>query len=822
MVLLLFMTAVTLSAAERQVAGVPHWLADARASEIVNLSYQLNINIPADRQQAVTGNVTIMFDMLEKSDAILDFQGQLGPDCIVNGIKRGLDYSDEHIVLPKRFLRDTANVIEMNFTALDIALNRNDDYMYTLFVPDHARSVFPCFDQPDLKATFNLSLTVPEGWTTISSCGTKPIPTYLFSFVAGRFQERTITRDGRPIRVLYRETDPQKVAQLDKVADLASYSLKWCEQYTNIEYPFDRYGLVLLPGYQFGGMEHPGATHLNSNTVLLGKNPTQDELLKRVELIAHETAHAWFGNLVTMRWFDDVWTKEVFANFLAAKISRQLMPNVNHDIQFMNAYTLPAISTDRTDGTHPIQQSLDNLNQASLLYGNIIYCKAPVVMRKLEERIGETQLRDGLRSYLDNYAFRNASWDDLIRILDVLTPDMSLKRFSDVWVRQAGMPNIHVEYAGGKVVVTQNDPMGRGLCWPQEFELLLGYDLTGSLVQTVRMGYRKRVEVSVKGKPQFIVPNFNGQGYGHFTLSDEYARRLPDRLLCTPDDAQRLALVCTLFDNYLIGRMSGSYFSELYRMMLKEQNPLILSTAAKHMMYIARHADAKGRRMLEHSMVDLVSNNKTPECRQHIVRQLCQGASSQPAVDLVNRIWQQHRDQLFSDRDYMQMAYYLAMMKPQQWRQIINTQRSRLTDGDLRREFDYVSQACNPSQVEQLNQFQTMLELYKLQQFTTQTTNGNQQTSPGPEPWVVQKLALLCHDQRQPQNLLYLKPGLSILENLQKTGGIFFPTHWLQALLENRTDSEARREVDRFLSENPDMPSYLRRKILEHAWLLKK
>ena len=810
------------AAAQRQVSGVPHWLADARAAEITNLNYLLNINIPTDRQQAVTGNVTIMFDMIEKADAILDFQGQLGSECMVNGVRRGLDYTDEHIVVPKRFLRDTANVIELNFTALDIALNRNTDYMYTLFVPDHARSVFPCFDQPDLKATFQLNLTIPEGWTTISSCGTKPIPTYLFSFVAGRFQERVVNRNERPIRILYRETDPQKVAQIDKVADLAAYSLTWLEQYTNIEYPFDRYSLVLLPGYQFGGMEHPGAIQLNSNTVLLGKNPTQDELLKRVELIAHETAHAWFGNLVTMRWFDDVWTKEVFANFLAAKISQKLMPEVNQNMNFMKMYTQPAISTDRTDGTHPIQQQLDNLNQASLLYGNIIYDKAPVVMRKLEERIGATQLRDGLRNYLDNYAFRNASWDDLIRLLDARIPDMSLKRFSDVWVKQAGMPTIYVEYSGGRVVVTQNDPQGRGLCWPQEFELLLGYDMSGSLVQTVRMGYRKRVEVSVKGKPQFIVPNFNGQGYGHFILSDEYARRLPDRLICTPDDAQRLALVYTLFDNYLIGRIPGNYFSELYRMMLKERNPLVLSTAAQHMMYIARHSDAKGRRMLEHSMVDLVSNNKTPECRQQIVRQLSWGASSLPAIDLVYKIWNQHRDQLFSERDYMQMAYHLAMMKPTHWRQIITTQRGRLNDEDLRREFDYVSQACNPSQVEQLHQFEAMLEPYKLQSSMVdgQWTMDNGQSSMPPEPWVVQKLALLCNDSRQPQNLLYLKPGLEVLENLQKTGGIFFPSHWLNALLSRRTEAEARREVDRFLREHPNTPPYLMRKIKEAAWLL--
>lgn len=802
---LLVCTSALTAAAARQVSGVPQWLADARASEIANLSYQLTFNIPASTDERVTGSVIIMFDMIEKSDVILDFQGELGDTCLVNGMKRGLDYSDEHIVIPKRHLRDSANVIELSFTSLDVALNRNADYLYTLFVPDHARSVFPCFDQPDLKATYTVRLNAPKEWTTVSSSTTKPLPTYLFSFVAGRFEEQTFHHNGRPIRILYRETDPQKVAQLDEVARLAASSLAWMEQYTDIRYPFDGdYTLVLLPGYQFGGMEHPGAIQLNSNTVLLGKKPSQDELLKRVELIAHETAHQWFGNLVTMRWFDDVWVKEVFANFLAAKMSKKLLPAVSQDMNFMKSYLLPALYTDRTDGTHAILQELENLNQASLLYDNIIYGKAPVVMRKLEEQIGTNVLRDGLRDYLRLYAFGNASWDDLIRLLNERTPLVNLKRFSDVWVKQSGMPTIHVEYAGGKVVVTQTDPQGRGITWPQEFELLLGYDLSGSLVQTVRMGYRKRVEVSVKGKPQFIVPNLNGQGYGHFTLSEEYARRLPDRLICTPDDSQRMALVCTLFDNYIMGRISDSYYSELYRMMLHERNPLILATAASHMMYIARHSDTRGRRLLEHGMTDLVKTNNTPECRQQLVRQLCQGAISMPATELVNSIWQRHRDPVFSERDYMQMAYYLAIMRPTQWRQIISTQRQRLKDKDLQREFDFVSQACNPSQVEQLRQFEAML-----------VPEGRPA-----EPWVVQKLALLCCDFRQPQNLLYLKPGLEVLEKLQRTDGIFMPAHWLHALLSSRTEAEARREVDRFLREHPDYHPYLKRKILEEAWLL--
>ena len=412
---LIFHLSFCTALAQHAVTGVPHWLAEARSAEISNVSYILHFNIPANRQEAVTGTATILFDLDEKQDVILDFQGKLGDKRVVNGVEREVEYSDEHIVIPKRFARKGNNVVELQFTSLDQALNRKDDYMYTLFVPDRARSVFPCFDQPELKAMFTVELSVPEGWKTITSCTSKPISTYLFSFVCGRFEEKTFQKYGLPVRILYRETDPKKVQQLEGVADLAARSVSWMETWTAMGYPFDSYALVILPGYQFGGMEHPGAIQLSDRRVFLGTNPTQDELLSRVELIAHETAHMWFGDLVTMRWFDDVWTKEVFANFMASKISRKIMPDVNHDLNFLKTYRQLAVSTDRTEGTHPIAQRLDNLNHASLLYGNIIYDKAPVVMQKLEEQAGEEPFQNGIRQYLQTYAYGNASWDDLIR-----------------------------------------------------------------------------------------------------------------------------------------------------------------------------------------------------------------------------------------------------------------------------------------------------------------------------------------------------------------------------------------------------------------------
>ena len=803
---LIFHLSFCTALAQHAVTGVPHWLAEARSAEISNVSYILHFNIPANRQEAVTGTATILFDLDEKQDVILDFQGKLGDKRVVNGVEREVEYSDEHIVIPKRFARKGNNVVELQFTSLDQALNRKDDYMYTLFVPDRARSVFPCFDQPELKAMFTVELSVPEGWKTITSCTSKPISTYLFSFVCGRFEEKTFQKYGLPVRILYRETDPKKVQQLEGVADLAARSVSWMETWTAMGYPFDSYALVILPGYQFGGMEHPGAIQLSDRRVFLGTNPTQDELLSRVELIAHETAHMWFGDLVTMRWFDDVWTKEVFANFMASKISRKIMPDVNHDLNFLKTYRQLAVSTDRTEGTHPIAQRLDNLNHASLLYGNIIYDKAPVVMQKLEEQAGEEPFQNGIRQYLQTYAYGNASWDDLIRHLRAHNPNAGLQTFSDIWVKKKGMPIIHTEYRNGKLVFTQLDPNGQGVCWPQKFEVMVGSDLGTSRVFPVRMSARKATtEISVQGKPSFIMPNYYGEGYGLFTLDKDYLHLLSKRLLTTKEELPRYALVQTLYDNYLAGNLKGSYFSELYRMMEKESSPLILSTVSAHMRRIAfDEKNAKDRQTLELCMLDLIDVNHSPACRQAIVHQLMYSATAPQAVNYLYNLWQRHHDPLFSERDYIQMAYHLAIMRPKEWHSIISTQRKRLKGDDLLREFDFVSRACTPSHDEQQKLFQQLLRTEEHEA----------------EPWVQQALALLCQDTREGYTAKYITPALNILPDLQQKGGIFFPSGWLSALLGWHKSQESRQQVQNFLRQHPDFPENLRRKIYEQSWLL--
>ena len=306
---------------------------------------------------------------------------------------------DEHVILPAEVMSPGHNVVDIEFTAGDGSLNRQDDFLYTLFVPDRARVAVPLFDQPDLKARLRLQLDVPAQWRAVANGSlasrevrgeravltfteTHAISSYLFAFAAGEFQVEEAERDGRPMAMYHRETDRERVERnAGAIFDLHASALAWLEEYTGIPFPFEKFDFVLVPAFQYGGMEHPGAIFYRADSLLLDESATQNAQLGRASLIAHETAHQWFGDLVTMTWFSDVWMKETFANFMAAKIVNPTFPEVDHDLRFLLAHHPAAYGVDRTAGANPIRQPLDNLNEAGTLYGAIIYQKAPIRLR---------------------------------------------------------------------------------------------------------------------------------------------------------------------------------------------------------------------------------------------------------------------------------------------------------------------------------------------------------------------------------------------------------------------------------------------------------
>ena len=259
-------------------AGVPLQLAVHRAQNISDVHYSLSFSIPHEKDSAVVGRAEISFKIDAPQEVVLDFRDLQSVNGVaVNGTAVQPLLRNEHIILPAAAMVAGDNSVLLSFVAGNQSLNRNEEFLYTLFVPDRARTAFPCFDQPSMKALFELTLEVPADWVAVSNTAvvadsvagdrrvisfgrTEPLSTYLFSFVAGRFSHSTYCGEGRTITAYHRETDAARIAQLPVIFNQVVASLDWLEEYTGIAYPFAKYDFVILPGFQYGGMEHTGAT----------------------------------------------------------------------------------------------------------------------------------------------------------------------------------------------------------------------------------------------------------------------------------------------------------------------------------------------------------------------------------------------------------------------------------------------------------------------------------------------------------------------------------------------------------------------------------
>ena len=798
--------------------GISLELAQLRKQEIKELKYGLSFSIPKQKQEAMEGEARISFLLQRPQEIILDFRESADKikEVSVNGQPSEYTFLNEHLVLPEASTIEGKNEVHICFTAGDQSLNRNEEYLYTLLVPDRARTVFPCFEQPNLKAEFTLQLEVPAEWEAVSNSSiaseenidgrkhiaflpTEPLSTYLFSFVAGKLKKVEYADGERILTAYHRETDAKKVAQLDIIFQQVAASLHWLEEYTDIPYPFAKYSFIILPGFQYGGMEHTGATLYNDTRMFLSEHPTLDEELARAKLIAHETAHMWFGDYVTMDWFNDVWTKEVFANYFAACITEPLFPNVNHSLNWMKTYTSASLAEDRTPGSNSIRQPLDNLRNAGLIYGNIIYNKAPVMMQKLVEIMGEEAYQEGIREYLKTYAYGNATWDDLIAILDARSEE-DLASFSDVWVNQKGMPHISFTNRCGQLEIRQRDPLNRGLLWPQSFQITFqgAEESTSVEVNLTNETYAITVPLGT----QAILPNTDGRGYGLFIPDEESREWMLTHWQETSDDTARQSLLMSLYENYQHRLISDREWMEaLINGLKSEKNVLIASTLCG---YLGTPLSQLGQASWEEEIWEWSEKHPLASCRLQLIRCLISNARAPKSIDKLYQLWKEQSHPMLNERDYMTLAYELALHCPERYENLRDTQRERIMNPDRRRQFDFIVQAVTPDTLQMDAFFQSLMKA------------ENRRI----EPWVASALAYLNHPLRQSYAVKYIRPGLEVLEEVQRTGDIFFPKNWASALLRNHKSKEAYQEVQAFFEAHPGYSPLLKNKILQAAWPL--
>jgi len=825
--------------------GISEALANERAQTFQSVRYDLTFRVPERKAEPIRALETVRFTVHAPHRVVLDFEQPRDhiQGVEANGTAVPADFANGHVIVPASAIKPGENAIRIEFTAGDESLNRNDDFLYTLYVPARAHLAFPCFDQPNVKARYQLALEIPADWqavangaeldpNTVSSdltkasgpglrmmrfVETRPLPTYLFAFAAGKFRVETGVRDGRTFRMYHRETDAAKVARnRDAIFDLHAKALSWLEDYTGIPYPWGKFDFVLIPSFQFGGMEHPGAIFYNASGLMLDESATQNQFLGRASTISHETSHMWFGDLVTMRWFNDVWMKEVMANFMAAKIVNPSFRDVNHELRFLLQHYPAAYDVDRTAGSNPIRQELGNLNEAGALYGPIIYDKAPIAMRQLELITREDGFRDALREYLHEYSFGNATWLELVRIFDEHSRGRSIAAWSKAWIEQRGRPEIRTELrtdASGIADLTlkMRDPLGRGLVWSQRLQVAIGYgDHEEKL--GVSLDSRETVVTQARGMktPLYVIPNGGGLGYGLFQLNDQTRRYLLEHLETIRDPLTRGSAWVDLWENLLEGQVGAADFLDLAARALPkevdEQNVQRILSYTTHAFWQFLSPQERKERApaLEATLRQGIAHAFYGREKSAWFTAYRDVAVTPDGVAWLKRVWR-HEGRIpgltFAETDEINMALELAIRGTPDSREILAEERDRIQNPDRKARFEFVMPALSDDPAVRQQAFERLKDVENRRH----------------EPWVLESLKYLNHPLRQDETRQFLRPSLDLLAEIQRTGDIFFPARWTGAVLASQRSPEAAKIVRDYLAKNLRLAERLRWDVLASA-----
>ncbi|MER5882209.1 aminopeptidase N [Streptomyces sp. NPDC001941] len=334
-------------------------------------------------------------------------------------------------------------------------------YLYTQYEPADARRVFANFEQPDLKAPFRFEVAAPADWTVWSNgaeesrdgdvrrfAGTKPISTYITAVVAGPYHyvtdvyRRTLADGGEleiPLGALCRKGLARHF-DADDIFLVTKQGLDFFHEHFDYPYPFGKYDQAFVPEYNIGAMENPGCVTFREEYVFRGK-VTRASYERRANVILHEMAHMWFGDLVTMQWWDDLWLKESFADFMGSFSLAEATRFTNAWVTFANNRKSWAYRADQLPSTHPITADIRDLEDAKLNFDGITYAKGASVLKQLVAYVGRDAFLEGARRYFKRHAYGNTRLGDLLSVLEE-TSGRDMKEWARSWLQTSGVNSL--------------------------------------------------------------------------------------------------------------------------------------------------------------------------------------------------------------------------------------------------------------------------------------------------------------------------------------------------------------------------------------------
>ncbi|MDH6576627.1 aminopeptidase N [Kitasatospora sp. MAP5-34] len=453
-------------------------------ARLINVhSYRLDFDLT--RGEELFGSTTVIrFGCAEPgSDTFLDLRPAVLHRAVLNG--RPLDPSalDGNRLTLTGLAAENELLVEadMRYSRTCEGLHRFSDpadgavYLYASCAPNTAPLAFPCFDQPDLKAPFTVAATVPEGWTVIANSAggqqgdgrwlfepTQPISTYLFTLVAGPLHSVYSEHDGIPLGLHARRS---LAADLDREAgelfEVTRASFDRMHTLFDERYPFGKYDQAFVPEFNWGAMENIGCV-IFADRMLFHSAPTESERELRAAVVAHEMAHMWFGDLVTMRWWDDLWLNESFAEYLGHRVAGESTRFTGTWISFAVKRKGWGYDADQRSSTHPIAATgVESMAEAIINFDGISYAKGASALRQLVAWLGDEAFFAGSNEYFARHRFGNA---DLAEFLDALavTSGRDVQGWADRWLRTSGVDTLRIEaaYQGDRIVSAELVPTG--------------------------------------------------------------------------------------------------------------------------------------------------------------------------------------------------------------------------------------------------------------------------------------------------------------------------------------------------------------------------
>ncbi|MFD5214683.1 aminopeptidase N [Microbacterium sp. NPDC058345] len=589
-----------------------------RAAHITVRSIRVELDLTGAPERARTGfpSITTLAFHADTAETWLDFIGESVHRVVVNDEEREVRYDGARILLDGL---GADNVVRVEAVAAysrsGEGMHRFHDpadgetYLYTQYEPADARRVMACFEQPDMKAAYTFDITAPAGWHVLSNqsaahvragigvqrvefAETLPLSSYITSVAAGpyaRIDGEWSRGDQRiELGVLCRASLAEHL-EADEILEVTRQGLDFFSDAFAYPYPWGKYDQIFVPEYNLGAMENPGLVTFTEAYINRGA-ATDAQRGARANTILHEMAHMWFGDLVTMRWWDDLWLKESFADYMGTHASAVATRFADAWARFANSRKTWAYRQDQLPTTHPIVADIRDLEAAKLNFDGITYAKGAAVLKQLVAFVGEDAFFEGVRRYFAAHAFGNTTLGDLLDKLEEVSGE-DLRSWSRAWLETSGVAALWLETdSDGRRVLVQDG----GDAGPRPHRLRVGlYDL-----EEDRLRLRERIDVRIDEErteveipdAELVLLNDDDLTYAKVRLDERSLDAVAQWLSTLDDDLVRGLVWSSLWNATRDGELAVTRYLEIVRRHAPaETNVALLAAVLQNAAYAVQH-----------------------------------------------------------------------------------------------------------------------------------------------------------------------------------------------------------------------------------------